>query len=72
MSEDARFEDGEDKALNIGVFDKSDLEIVSSLIQDSVLPANEIKWLPSTNKLALLIKENCKVVRGVLLPGAFN
>ena len=50
MSEDARFEDGEDKALNIGAFDKSDLEIVSSLIQDSVLPANEIKWLPTTNK----------------------
>ena len=55
MSEDARFEDGEDKALNIGAFDKSDLEIVSSLIQDSILPTNEIKWLPTTNKLALLI-----------------
>ena len=55
MSEDARFEDGEDKALNIGAFDKSDLEIVSSLIQDSILPANEIKWLSTSNKLALLI-----------------
>ena len=38
MSEDARFEDGEDRALNIGAFDQSDLEIVSSLIQDSILP----------------------------------
>ena len=47
MSEDARFEDGEDKALNIGAFDNSDLEIVSSLIQDSILSANEIKWLPT-------------------------
>ena len=55
MSEDARFEDGEDKALNIGAFDNSDLEIVSSLIQDSILPANEIKWLTTSNKLALLI-----------------
>ena len=55
MSEDARFEDGEDKALNIGAFDKSDLEIVSSLIQDSILPVNEIKWLSTSNKLALLI-----------------
>ncbi len=55
MSEDARFEDGEDKALNIGAFDKSDLEIVSSLIQDSILPTNEIKWLSTSNKLALLI-----------------
>ena len=55
MSEDARFEDGEEKALNIGAFDKSDLQIVSSLIQDSILPANEIKWLPNSDKLALLV-----------------
>ena len=43
MSEDARFEDGEDKALNIGAFDKRDLEVVSSLIQDSILPTSEIQ-----------------------------
>ena len=55
MSEDARFEDGEDKALNIGAFDKRDLEIVSSVIQDSILPTNEIKWLPNSDKLALLV-----------------
>ena len=55
MSEDARFEDGEEKALNIGAFDKSDLEIVSSLLQDSILPTNEIKWFPNSDKLALLI-----------------
>ena len=55
MPEDARFEEGEDKALNMGVFDKRDLEVVSSLIQDSILPTSEIKWLSSSNKLALLI-----------------
>ena len=55
MSEDARFEDGEEKALNIGAFDTSDLEIVSSLIQDSILPTNEIKWLPNSDKLVLLV-----------------
>ena len=55
MSGDARFEDGEEKALNIGAFDTNDLEIVSSLIQDSILPANEIKWLPNSDKLALLV-----------------
>ena len=55
MSEDARFEDGEEKALNIGAFDTSDLKIVSSLIQDSILPAKEIKWLPKSDKLALLV-----------------
>ena len=55
MSEDARFEDGEEKALNIGAFDKSDLQIISSLLQDSILPASEIQWLPSSNKLAFLV-----------------
>ena len=55
MSEDARFEDGEEKALNVGAFDTSDLEIVSSLIQDSILPASEIQWHPNSSKLALLV-----------------
>ena len=55
MSEDARFEDGEEKAVNIGAFDKSDLEIISSLLQDSILPASEIQWLPNSDKLALLV-----------------
>ena len=55
MSEDACFEDGDDKALNIGAFDKHDLEVVSSLIQDSIFPTSEIKWLSKVDKLALLI-----------------
>ena len=55
MSEDARFEDGEDKALNIGAFDKRDLEVLSSLIQDSIFPTSEIKWLSNSDKLAILI-----------------
>ena len=55
MSEDARFEDGEEKALNIGAFDISDLEIISSLIQDSILPASEIQWLPNSDKLVFLV-----------------
>ena len=55
MSDDARFEDGEENAINIGAFDKRDLEVVSSLIQDSILPTSEIKWLSNSGKLALLI-----------------
>ena len=55
MSEDARFEDGDGKALNIGAFDQRDLEVVSSLIQDSIFPTSEIKWLSTADKLALLI-----------------
>ena len=68
MFEDARFEDGEDKALNIGAFDKRDLEVVSSLIQDSILPTSEIKWLSNSDKLAILINrfrwEDTKLSQG--------
>ena len=68
MSEDARFEDGEDKALNIGAFDKRDLEVVSSLVQDSILPTSEIKWLSNSDKLAILINrfrwEDTKLSQG--------
>ena len=52
MSEDARFEDGANTALNIGAFDQRDLEVVSSLIQDSIFPTSEIKWLSSVGKLS--------------------
>lgn len=68
MSEDARFEDGEDKALNIGAFDKRDLEVLSSLIQDSIFPTSEIKWLSNSDKLAILINrfrwEDTKLSQG--------
>ena len=68
MSEDARFEDGEDKALNIGAFDKRDLEVLSSLVQDSILPTSEIKWLSNADKLAILINrfrwEDTKLQQG--------
>ena len=68
MSEDARFEDGEDKALNIGAFDKRDLEVVSSLVQDSILPTSEIKWLSNSDKLTILINrfrwEDTKLSQG--------
>ncbi len=30
MSDDARFEDGEEKAVNMGAFDKRDMQVVSS------------------------------------------
>ena len=30
MSDDARFEDGEEKALNMGAFDNRDIQVVSS------------------------------------------
>jgi len=44
MSEDARFEDGGEKPLRLRAEDGEDLQVLASLVQDAVLPANEMTW----------------------------
>lgn len=55
MTEDARFEDGGDRPLNLGAEDAGDLQVISALVQDAVLPATEIRWQKTQRRLALLI-----------------
>lgn len=55
MSEDARFEDGVAKPLNIGAMDLDDLAILSALAQDAVFPVTEMTWQPRNHRLAFLI-----------------
>ncbi|MCT4555406.1 MAG: DUF2948 family protein [Pelagimonas sp.] len=55
MSNDARFEDGGEKPLNLGAFDAEDLQVISSLVQDAVLPVTEIRWQPKQRRLGLLV-----------------
>ncbi|MEC3862047.1 DUF2948 family protein [Mesobacterium sp. TK19101] len=55
MTEDARFEDGGDRPLNLGAEDTEDLQVISALVQDAVLPVTEIRWQRSQRRLALLI-----------------
>jgi hypothetical protein len=55
MSEDARFEDGADRPLKLRAEDISDLEVISSLIQDSIIVPSEISWTPKDRRFALLI-----------------
>lgn len=55
MSEDARFEDGREAPLNLGAFDPEDLQVLSSLVQDAVVPLTEMAWRPRERRFALLI-----------------
>ncbi|MEQ6204338.1 DUF2948 family protein [Sulfitobacter sp. HNIBRBA2951] len=55
MSDDARFEDGEDKPLNLGALDAEDLNVISSLAQDAVFPASEMRWMKGQGRFALLL-----------------
>ena len=55
MSDDARFEDGREAPLNLGALDDGDLEVISSLVQDSVFPITEMTWRAGERRFALLL-----------------
>lgn len=55
MSMDAKYEDGAEAPLNLGALDIDDLKIISSLAQDAVFPASEMRWLKREGRFALLL-----------------
>lgn len=55
MTKDARFEDGREAALHLKALEPADLEVISTLIQDSVLPGNEMTWDRRQRRFALLL-----------------
>lgn len=55
MTEDARFEDGNARPLFLGAYEADDLQVISSLVQDAVLPVTEIRFQKSQRRLALLV-----------------
>lgn len=55
MTQDARFEDGRETPLNLGAMDAEDLRVLSSLTQDAVFPASEMRWQRANRRFALLL-----------------
>ena len=55
MSDDARFEDGASKPLNLGAQDGGDLQILSALAQDAVFTSADLTWQAAQRRFALLI-----------------
>lgn len=55
MSEDARFEDGQERPLNLGAMDAEDLAVISSLVQDAVFPITEMTWRAGERRFAILL-----------------
>ena len=53
--QDARFEDGGERPLNLGALDAEDLGVLSALLQDAVLPVTEIRWQAAQRRLGLLV-----------------
>ena len=52
---DARFEDGADTPLRLIAFAVEDLQVISSLVQDAVLPIGEMQWSPGKRRFAMLL-----------------
>ncbi|TYB85817.1 DUF2948 family protein [Oceaniovalibus sp. ACAM 378] len=55
MTEDARFEDGAARPLQLSAISAEDLAILSSLVQDAVFPANEMTFKKPARRFAMLI-----------------
>lgn len=55
MMADARFEDGQEQSLSLKAETAEDLAVLSALIQDAVLPVEEMRWTRRGRRLALLI-----------------
>jgi len=55
MTQDAKFEDGGEAPLNLGALDAEDLQVISSLAQDAVFPASEMRWMKREGRFALLL-----------------
>lgn len=52
---DARFEEGGEAPLRLVAQDAEDLKVISTLVQDAVLPVTELKFDPRRRRFALLL-----------------
>lgn len=52
---DASFHDGREAPLNLGALEVEDLNVISTLVQDAVLPAKEMSWRAKEHRFALLL-----------------
>ena len=55
MTEDATFEDGAERALDLGAMDAEDLKVLSALCQDAVLPGGGMQYRKADRRFALLL-----------------
>ncbi|MCV6825168.1 MULTISPECIES: DUF2948 family protein [Halocynthiibacter] len=55
MSNDATFEDGAEKPLQLVAADEEDLQVISSVAQDAVFPISEVAWRPQERRFAILL-----------------
>lgn len=55
MTDDARFQDGAERPLRLMAVTGEDLQVISALAQDAVLPVTEMRWDRTRRRLAVLL-----------------
>jgi len=55
MTEDATFEEGGERPIRLQALEADDLQVVSSLVQDAVLPITEMKWEAPKRRFSMLL-----------------
>ena len=55
MSQDASFSEGADRALYLGAFTPQDVEIISTILQDSIFCINDLAWLKKKRQVVVLV-----------------
>jgi len=55
MSQDASFDEGRERPLNLGAMDAEDLRVVSSLAQDAVFSTPDMSWGAGQRRFAVLL-----------------
>ena len=55
MAQDASFSDGTDRALYLGAVTPEDLEVISSILQDSIFCVKDLAWSKKKRQLAVLL-----------------
>lgn len=55
MTEDARFEDGAEGPLRLRAETAEDVPVLSALLQDAVLTAADVSWMPRRRRVGILL-----------------
>ncbi len=55
MAQDASFSDGADSALYLGAVTSEDLDVISSILQDSIFCVKDLAWSKKKRQVAVLV-----------------
>ena len=55
MAQDASFSDGAESALYLGAVTSEDLEVISSILQDSIFCVKDLAWSKKKRQVAVLV-----------------